>query len=192
MYRLWHGNVLLSDDVKLLGPFFPTTSPLLLPKRTTNQRNLSPVPFKKMASNPTSNTPSSPADEQARLVHSQEQPTVFATTDASGYPDRMDGLSAHTNQIVLQDPHEHHKHTQVLESDLPTDQQHHPHPPAPQNGHSHSEHHHHSHAHGHTYGHTHQGAGGQDDEIGKAAVELAGRLHDSELPPGTAVPNFLR
>ncbi|KAF8948320.1 hypothetical protein BGZ47_005622, partial [Haplosporangium gracile] len=35
----------------------------------------------------------------------------FTTTDASGYPDRQDGLSAYSPPG--QDPHGHHKHHQV-------------------------------------------------------------------------------
>ncbi|KAG0300431.1 hypothetical protein BGZ98_009183 [Dissophora globulifera] len=39
--------------------------------------------------------------------------STFTTTDASGYPDKHDGLSAHSTQSVTQSPHEHHKHNQV-------------------------------------------------------------------------------
>ncbi|KAF9347939.1 hypothetical protein BGX26_000587, partial [Mortierella sp. AD094] len=46
-------------------------------------------------------------------AHSQENPTSFTTTDASGYPDKHDGLVAHSPPTVIQDPHEHHKHNQV-------------------------------------------------------------------------------
>ncbi|KAG0021098.1 hypothetical protein BGZ80_003031 [Entomortierella chlamydospora] len=46
-------------------------------------------------------------------VHPQENSTSFTTTDASGYPDKHDGLIAHSTPTVIQDPHEHHKHNQT-------------------------------------------------------------------------------
>ncbi|KAF9898769.1 hypothetical protein BX616_003634 [Lobosporangium transversale] len=46
--------------------------------------------------------------------------TAFTTTDASGYPDKHDGLSAHntTHNSVILNQHEHHKHTQVQDPEL--------------------------------------------------------------------------
>ncbi|KAG0281003.1 hypothetical protein BGZ96_001328, partial [Linnemannia gamsii] len=38
---------------------------------------------------------------------------LFTTTDASGYPDRQDGLSAYSPTGQGQDPQGHHKHHQV-------------------------------------------------------------------------------
>ncbi|KAF9954420.1 hypothetical protein BGZ72_004603 [Mortierella alpina] len=40
-------------------------------------------------------------------------PVPFTTTDASGYPDKRDGLAAHSPPTAFQDPHAHHKHHQV-------------------------------------------------------------------------------
>ncbi|KAG0196201.1 hypothetical protein BGX28_010427 [Mortierella sp. GBA30] len=40
----------------------------------------------------------------------------LATTDASGYPDKHDGLAAHNKLSVIQDPREHHKHRQVQDA----------------------------------------------------------------------------
>ncbi|KAF9540870.1 hypothetical protein EC957_003676 [Mortierella hygrophila] len=51
---------------------------------------------------------------QAAGAYRPEQPAgscSFTTTDASGYPDRQDGLSAYSPPG--QDPNEHHKHHQV-------------------------------------------------------------------------------
>lgn len=51
---------------------------------------------------------------EAAGTYRPEQPAEscsFTTTDASGYPDRQDGLSAYSP--AGQDPHEHHKHHQV-------------------------------------------------------------------------------
>ena len=38
---------------------------------------------------------------------------VHTTTDASGYPDKRDGLTASSPPLAIQDPHEHHKFNQV-------------------------------------------------------------------------------
>ncbi|KAF9435654.1 hypothetical protein BGZ76_005794 [Entomortierella beljakovae] len=58
-----------------------------------------------------SNNNASPETE----AHSQTNQAAFTTTDASGYPDRLDGLSALGTTTTSQDIHEHHKHTQVQE-----------------------------------------------------------------------------
>ncbi|KAG0336168.1 hypothetical protein BG000_006861 [Podila horticola] len=47
------------------------------------------------------------------IIQQNHEPAPFATTDASGYPDKSDGLAAHQTPQSIQDPHEHHKHTLV-------------------------------------------------------------------------------
>ncbi|KAG0256635.1 hypothetical protein BG011_004422 [Mortierella polycephala] len=93
-------------------------------------------------------------------------PAAFTTTDASGYPDKLDGLSACNPQYGIQDPHEHHKHLQVQD---PTFNQH-------ELGHNTAgrEQHEHSHA------------------VDKPPVEVAKDLFDPELRQETGVPNFKR
>ncbi|GJJ71824.1 hypothetical protein EMPS_04181 [Entomortierella parvispora] len=39
--------------------------------------------------------------------------STHTTTDASGYPDKRDGLTASSPPQAMQDPHEHHKYNQV-------------------------------------------------------------------------------
>ncbi|KAG0079436.1 hypothetical protein BGZ93_011190 [Podila epicladia] len=55
-----------------------------------------------------------PQDRDTVIQH-KHKPTPFATTDASGYPDKSDGLIAHQTPQSIQDPHEHHKHTLIDE-----------------------------------------------------------------------------
>ncbi|KAF9373507.1 hypothetical protein CPB97_000490 [Podila verticillata] len=51
------------------------------------------------------------------MIQQNHEPTPFATTDASGYPDKRDGLTAHRTPQSIQDPHEHHKHVQLPHSE---------------------------------------------------------------------------
>lgn len=113
----------------------------------------------------------------------QQSPTAFTTTDASGYPDKRDGLSAHTTQNILQDPHEHHKYNQVQDPSAHTHD--HGHIQSQDPAHSHNSQIHNTQAH---QGHH------EESMIGKSPVEVAEMLHvhDAELPLRSAVPGFLR
>ncbi|KAF8983400.1 hypothetical protein BGZ46_010317 [Entomortierella lignicola] len=145
-------------------------------------------------------------------IHTQENPTSFTTTDASGYPDKHDGLVAHSPPTVIQDPHEHHKHNQVQDN------------PESKDGHTlhdifhnpsnipfydmihrhkdekHKDEKHKDHGHGEKpiLGHT---AGGHlhnhKSPIGDTPVEIAEQLQDpTTCPPETlrlyTVPNYLK
>ncbi|KAF9579253.1 hypothetical protein BGW38_004568 [Lunasporangiospora selenospora] len=93
-----------------------------------------------------------------------------APIDASGYPDRFDGLSAHQLQHTIQEPFERHKHQQVSEDD-PGQAQHDQHPQ--HNSHSQHQPHH-------------------ESVLDMSPIELAEKLHDPELRMQTGAPNFLR
>ncbi|KAF9181550.1 hypothetical protein BGZ51_002532 [Haplosporangium sp. Z 767] len=93
---------------------------------------------------------------------------VFTTTDASGYPDKLDGLSACSPPYSIQDPHEHHKHRQVLD---PTFNQH---------------------EQGHERNTASQGQDTHSRVADKPPVEVAEDLHDPELKMETGVPSFKR
>ncbi|KAF9301683.1 hypothetical protein BGZ74_006424 [Mortierella antarctica] len=79
-----------------------------------------------ITNDPTHTTPSTTSKVHGTNIHSQalpqdkdtmiqqkHEPTPFATTDASGYPDKSDGLTAHQTPQSIQNPHEHHKHTLI-------------------------------------------------------------------------------
>ncbi|KAI1315407.1 hypothetical protein EDD11_000795 [Mortierella claussenii] len=116
-------------------------------------------------------------------------PSTFTTTDASGYPDKHDGLSAHnsTHNNVIVDPHEHHKHHQVQDTALATGAG-----VAAAAGHAHT------HAHKPIPGHSATGhLHGHESLVGQPLVEIAEQVRDPTLPMDTTpmqttVPNFLR
>ncbi|KAF9354206.1 hypothetical protein BGX34_011160 [Mortierella sp. NVP85] len=126
-----------------------------------------------------SQTSTSNTGEQAGSAQ-PHQPMAFATTDASGYPDKRDGLSACTTQTILQDPHEHHKFNQVQDPSLHSPTNDHSQAPAQcPNSQSRSESR--THAHGH-----------EESLVGKPFVEVEETLCGLELPMGTVIPNFIR
>ncbi|KAG0054016.1 hypothetical protein BGZ83_012092 [Gryganskiella cystojenkinii] len=47
------------------------------------------------------------------LLSSADNNSTFTTTDASGYPDKSNGLVASSPSNAIQHPHEHHKFNQV-------------------------------------------------------------------------------
>ncbi|KAI7825731.1 hypothetical protein BC939DRAFT_448257 [Gamsiella multidivaricata] len=108
------------------------------------------------------------AEENAAVTPSTV-PTTYSTVDASGYPAKHDGLATHNAPIVLQDPHEHHKHNQVAE-----------------NPHAQNQHH----------GHTHIPPPGEhvpgESMVNKPIVEVAEVMRDPKLHHATFVPNFIK
>ncbi|KAF9927445.1 hypothetical protein FBU30_003244 [Linnemannia zychae] len=120
-----------------------------------------------LANAPAMNTQTSPSldPNKAAGTYRPEQPATspsFTTTDASGYPDRMDGLSAYSPPGLAQDLHEHHKHHQV-----PTETT-------------------------DLLGHGTTRANYGEEMVNKPTVEVAERLDETRLPKQTVVASYLR